>query len=135
MSFINTSNRVFAQFQTFGTKTCGNPETHQLVQFVCSGAPQGVRTRALLFLQGSASHGVESRGATIGRTARDTFGQNNDEPNSATRARFTDGAEFIKSSPYPQSSSDMRQTDESVSRSRSISNAANITQQARVLDR
>jgi hypothetical protein len=71
-----------------------------------------VRTRVFLRLE-SASPGVDSQEAAIDRTARDTFGHNNDKPNSGTPGKMAILPVFTKSSPYPESSSDTRQTEES----------------------
>ncbi len=77
---------------------------------------------------GSASCGIDSLFATIGRTGRDTFGHNNDKPNSSSPGVAAILPEFTKASPYPETRSDTRQTEESGSRRVRLSVTANIVQ-------
>lgn len=55
---------------------------------------------------------MDSGDATIGRTGRDTFGHINDKTNSEPPTESAILPEFTKASPYPESPSDTRQTEE-----------------------
>ncbi|WP_217441437.1 hypothetical protein, partial [Nocardia barduliensis] len=94
-----------------------------------------MRIRAFLRLERASSCGIEFRRAVAGRTDRDPSGHSNDNPNSVAPIESAILSEFIKASPYPESRSDTRQTDESDSHPIPFSVTANIWQPDRLLRR
>ncbi|MEU6187246.1 hypothetical protein [Nocardia sp. NPDC047038] len=87
-----------------------------------------MRIRAFLRFERASSCGIEFRRALAGRADRGTFGHSNDNPNSVTATESTILSEFTKASPYPESRSDTRQTEESGSHPIRFSVTANVRQ-------